>query len=49
MLNQKDTGKLPTTERSALCVLITTGDGAGGCFHFALFAVLIHSSTDKIR
>jgi hypothetical protein len=30
MLNQKDTGKLPTTEPSALCVLITAGDGAGG-------------------
>jgi hypothetical protein len=31
MLNQKDTGKLPTTQRSALCVLITTGKVAGGC------------------
>jgi hypothetical protein len=30
MLNQKHAGKLPTTERSALYVLITTGDGAGG-------------------
>jgi hypothetical protein len=30
MLNQKDTGKLPTTGRSALCMLIAAPDGAGG-------------------